>query len=378
MNMEEFIKKLDIACRILYSQKKEYLAEYLMCNKRSLEQIAGGKPYVLCTYYVPSEIASMYDAEFIYIERIVGIAVSCGIVGERENRDLPERICSYHKAMWELIETEVLPLPSLILAFFYPYTDAWILCERLHERYQIPILRIREGKQEELRNCCQLLKQYFPCRQSIEETAAFANEAVILKAEIDKKRVEYPGIVRSDDMLKLFTVENMIGSRQAVRVLQCLLAHIDIQIKAYVREKRFRIFWMGLIPLYDNNMLSFLEAKYNCQFVYEEMWMFGNLYLRPSFFYEDMENKIKHSLFYDLDKRISELIKKIKELEVKNVINFSQAHCSFLPPQIKEIKYALQQNHIHMYNLGADVVKGDFARGKIEKIIEACKESECL
>ena len=38
----------------------------------------------------------------------------------------------------------------------------------------------------------------------------------------------------------------------------------------------------------------------------------------------------------------------------------------------------MQQNHIHMYNLGADVVKGDFARGKIEKIIEACKESECL
>lgn len=378
MNMKELIRKLDLACRILQNQKKEYLAEYLMCNKRSLEQIAEGKPYVLCTYYVPSEIAAMYDAEFIYIEHIVGIAVSCGIVGERENQNLPQRICSYHKAMWELIETGVLPRPSLILALFYPCMDAWILCERLHERYQIPILRIGGGKQEELRNCCELLKQYFPRRQSVEDTAALANKAVILKAEIDKKRVEYPGIVRSDDILKLFTVENMIGSPQAVRILQCLLAHIDIQIKAYAREKKFWLFWMGLIPLYDNNMLSFLETKYNCQFVYEEMWMFGNDYLRPSVFYEDLENKIKHSLFYDLDKRISELLKKMKELDVNNVINFSQAHCSFLPHQIKEIKRALQQNNIQMYNLGADVVNGCFSRRKIEEIIEACKESECL
>lgn len=349
-----------------------------MCSKRSLEQIAEGKPYVLCTYYVPSEIAAMYDAEFIYIERIVGIAVSCGVVEGRENHALPEGICSYHKALWELIETGRLPRPSLILAFSYPCVDARLLCEGLHERYRIPIFHMGEGKQKELRDCCEWLKQYFPLRQSVEETAVLANKAVILKTEIDKKRVAYPGIVSSHDMLKLFTVENMIGSSQAVEVLQGLVEHIDKQVETYAREEKLRFFWMGLIPLYDNSMLSFLETKYNCQFVYEEMWMFGNDYLRPSFFYEDLENKIKHSLFYDLNKRISGLIKKMKELGVNRVINFSQAHCSFLPPQIKEIKCALQQNNIQMYNLGADVVKGVFSRRRIEEIIEACKGSEGL
>lgn len=378
MNMKKLISKLDIACRLLYGQKKKYLAEYLECNKRSFEQIAMGKPYVLCTYYFPSEIAAMYDAEFIYIERIVGIAVSCGLIKGKKNNVLPETICSYHKALWELMETGVLPRPTMIIALSYPCMDACILCEKLHNLYQIPLFRIGTGRQEELRDCCKMLKQHFQCRQSVEETIALANQAVILKFEIDKKRMEYPGIVSSDDILKIFTVENMIGSRQAVRVLRFLLEHIENKIKTYSYEKRTFFFWMGLIPLYDNSMLSYLETKYNCRFVYEEMWMFGNDYLRLSSFYEDLENKIRHSLFYHLDKRISLLIKKMKELQVGAVINFSQAHCSFLLPQINEIKHALMKNNIQMYNLNADVVNGHFSREKIEEIIECCKESENL
>lgn len=378
MNMNELIRKLELACQILHGQKKKYLAEYLACNKRSLEQIVAGKPYVLCTYYLPSEIAALFDAEFIYIERIVGIAVSCGIIKGRESSDLPKRICSYHKALWEMIETGVLPRPSLILALAYPCMDAWILCEKLHECYRIPLFRVGEGRQEKLRDCCELLAQYFSRRQSVEKTVVFANKAAMLKTEIDKKRVKYPGIVSSDDILKIFTVENMIGSPQAVRVLQLLLEHIDKQVETYSKEKKTYLFWMGLIPLYDIGILSSLEIKFNCRFVYEEMWMFGNDYLRPASFYADLENKIKHSLFYDLEERVSGLIRKMKELGVNNVINFSQAHCSFLPPQIKEIKHALQKNNIQMYSLGADVVSGYFSRHKLEEVIKACKESECI
>lgn len=378
MNMKELIRKLDIASRILHGQKKKYLAEYLECNKRSLEQIDAGKAYVLCTYYFPSEIAAMYDVEFIYIERIVGIAVSCGFIKGKRNNVLPETICSYHKALWELMETGVLPRPSMIIALSYPCTDARILCEKLHELFHIPIFRMGTGKKEELHACCNKLKQHFLLRQSVEETVSLTNQAMKLKKEIDKKRLEYPGIVSSDDILKIFTIENMIGSQQAVRVLQYLLEYIEDKEKIYSKEKKTFYFWMGLIPLYDNSMLSNLEKKYDCRFVYEEMWMFDNDYLQISSFYDELENKIKNSLFYNLDKRIRQLINKVKEFQVGTVINFSQAHCSFLPPQIKEIKQAMQKNDIQMYNLGADVVSGQFSRKKIEEIIEHGKEREYL
>lgn len=388
--MSELIRKLDLACRLLYGQKKRYLAEYLECNKRSLENIEAGKPYVLCTYYFPSELAAMYDAEFIFIERIVGIAVSCGLIEGRRNNVLPSTICSYHTAFWELIERGILPKPAMIIALSYPCVDARILCEKLHNLYHIPIVRIgawdrkypitksvkESGYAAELRDCCAVLQKYFTYRQTVEETVELANQAVALKRKIDEKRTRYPGIVSCDDILKIFTVENLFGRREAINVLKFLLKYIEEKEKRYSFEKIPCFFWMGLIPLYDNSMLRDMEIKYSCRFVYEEMWMFGNYHLEASTFYHDIEKKIKGSLFYDLDERINHLIRKIMDLNVSVVINFSQARCSFLPPQIKEIEKSLCEHNIFMHHLGADVVGGHFPREKLEKILGAYRESE--
>lgn len=388
--MNEFIKKIDIACRILYGQKKQYLAEYIECNKRSLENIAAGKPYVLCTYYFPSEIAAMYDAEYIYIERIVGIAVSCGMVGRLEKDVLPNTICSYHKAFWELLERKVLPLPVMILGLAYPCMDARILCEKLHSLYGIPLIRIGDwdrkypmkGEKKEpdyggvLRDCCNVLHKYFIQKQTIEETVEYANQAAALKKQIDEARIQCPGILCSDEILKIFTVENLYGRKEAICVLRKLLTYIGERKKQYTNSEKIRFFWMGLIPLYDNNMLSYIENRYDCQFVYEEMWMFGDYHLEAPTFYDDMDKKIRGSLFYNLDERICRLIDKMEKLDVKTAIHFSQAHCSFLPPQIKEIERALGKKNMTLYHLGADVVKGHFLREKLEKVVISCKERE--
>lgn len=78
---------------------------------------------------------------------------------------------------------------------------------------------------------------------------------------------------------------------------------------------KHRIIWMGLIPLYDNHILEWLENRLPIRFVWEEMWMFDHPNcpspeLSPgryvaSVFYAHLEDRLKGSLFYRPDSSVA-------------------------------------------------------------------------
>jgi len=370
--MNDLIKKMDLSIRMLLHTDKKYLAFYLSYQKQKLERIIAGRPYVLCSYYFPSELTSMFDTEFLYIERIVGLAVSSNIMKGKERPIFTNDICSYHNAFVDLIENNIIPKPQFIMALSYPCHDAKMLCEYLHSRYNIPLYIISgQNYERELKKGFHILKERYSLCQNINETVEFSNQAVTLKKEIDRYRLKYPGIMKSDEMLKIFTLENDFGSREAVDMLKLVLKTIKDKTLQHSYPDSLRILWMGLIPLYDNSILSHIEKCFPCTFVYEEMWMFGHYFLTEDNFFENLSSKIRTSLFYHTRDRIERLLTVVKETKAELIINFSQRNCSFLPPKIKEIEAAFAKEGLVLKNLDADVVRGGFER---ETLVEAIRD----
>ena len=75
-----FINQLKLTVRLLQAEQKYSMATYLQGQIAVLDRIGRGASYILCTYYFPSEAASLFDMNFIYIERIVGLAISLNML----------------------------------------------------------------------------------------------------------------------------------------------------------------------------------------------------------------------------------------------------------------------------------------------------------
>ncbi len=368
--MDKLIKKLDLMVRYFQNQESKFLATYIASQKKVIEKIRDGRPYVLCTYYIPSEITNIFDVEFIYIERIVGLSISSNIINNVNNHGLPNKICSYHKAFLQLIKQRIIPLPQIIITLDYPCKDALFLCDFLHNSYNIPIYHLcMKNLTDDIRRIYHLLMRKYSIKQSIEKTVELSGQAIILKQQIDYYRQKYPGIIKSNECLKIFTVENDYGGYSAISVLNQIKEEIEVKIKSYSYTNNVKIFWMGLIPLYNNNILSAIEKEFPCKFIYEEMWMLGEYHLTASHFFEDLANKVKSNLFYDTDYRIKKIIDIVKKTKADMVLNLLQKNCSFLPKTVNRISRYLLYENIPIYNFGADVIDGDFNREKLLQII---------
>ncbi len=101
--------------------------------------------------------------------------------------------------------------------------------------------------------------------------------------------------------------------------------------------EEFRILWMGLIPLYNNNLLAKIEAVMPVRFVWEEMWMFDHPDCPPvepaddlrGLFYSQMADRLCGSVFYDPTVRCRKLTALATRMKVDLVIDALQRHCSF-------------------------------------------------
>jgi benzoyl-CoA reductase/2-hydroxyglutaryl-CoA dehydratase subunit BcrC/BadD/HgdB len=362
---------LDLAVRLLRGSGRDFLSGYLFHQKSVLERIKSGKPYILSTYYFPSEIAAIFDVEFLYIERTVGLYVGSNMAVGEDTGELPKWICSYQKAFFEMIKEGVLPLPYAMIAIRYPCMDAVKLCEHLHKTFHVPIHYIAvDTLERDLMKIYSKLDKWFLRKQTTYETICLSNQARRLKRKVDRYRMQYPGIIKSDDCLKIFTLENDFGKPIAVSVLGQLLECIEKRTEEYQTSWKVSVFWMGLIPLYQNSILTEMEGRYPCKFVFEELWLFGANELSEYAFIDEMAKKIRESLFFDTNERINRLIKWIKDFDTNVVVNFSQKNCSFLPPQIKQINRRFENEGIKVYHLGADVVYGGFQKERLIHIIE--------
>lgn len=372
--INNFIRKLELAQQLSKIKGENYLASYINSQKKVIARILEGNPYVLCTYYIPSEFTALFQLEILYLERIVGISTGVCII-ENEEASTKNKIgCSYHQTFLELIREKIIPLPQRILCLEYPCQNCVDMCWYLHEQYKIPIDFIKQNNiEEQLTNLYGKLKQRYGLKQEITKTVWFSNEATKLKYKIDEIRGECPGIISSDNFLKIFTVENDFGTQTAIEVLSNLYDMLRERQADYVKDDRLKIFWMGLIPLNNNSILSSVEKKLPVSFVYEEMWMFGDCYIKEKNFFHEITSKIESGLFYNNYQRADRIISMMKLTESTLAINVTQKRCSFLPPVLKPVQQLLEAEGFGLENITTDVINEQLKTSelidKIEKFI---------
>ncbi len=366
----DFIRRLEFTQQLLKMEKSDVLAEYIRNQKEALERIYAGNPYILCTYYIPSEFTALFQVECLYLERIVGIAVGVHILTGQDETGRERIGCSYHQTLLELIRRKILPLPERILCFEYPCQNCVDMCTFLHEEYRIPIYFIkRESLTEQLVLLYHNLKAMYGLQQTIHETVRLSNEATRIKRSIDCLRRNYPGVIGSDSFLKIFTIENDFGTPTAANVLSCFYSELKSRTAEYQEEDKFRIFWMGLIPLNNSNMLSRIERKLPVSFVYEEMWMFGDYDITEEQFFFDIACKIKNGFFYENKRRIQKILYSIRETKAQAIINMTQKGCSFLPPLLDEVGQAVKEEGIPFLNITTDVILEQYEEEKLIEMI---------
>ena len=383
--MDNLLHRLDLTMRLLKSKGQEPLAQYIAGQQETLQRIREGAPYLLCTYYFPPELLQLYDVEALYIERIVGLVVSTGLL-EGLSSFLSPTTCSYQRAFAYLMEQGMLPMPRYLFSVDFPCGDAAGMMERLHERWRIPIHHIRKQfLKHDLMAAADLLESRFPRKRSEGEVSRLYNQAKDYKRRIDALRLRHPGIADSGEMLKLFTVENDFGSKKALAVLQTLYHSLTRKAVDWQERNEFRILWMGLIPLYDNNLLSKIEAKLPVRFVWEEMWMFDHPDCPPTaqlagdmrvLFYSQMAERLCASVFYDAKVRRDRLVAIAARLKVDLVIDMLQRRCSFLPPAVSLFHTALEKEGIAFHTVTVDVVrKHDNDKPLLDECLTVIKDS---
>ena len=223
-----------------------------------------------------------------------------------------------------------------------------------------------------------LLEKRFSRKRDEGDVSRLYNRANAYKKRIDALRLRHPGLADSGEMLKLFTVENDFGSEKALMVLQGLYHSLSQRAAEWQAGKEFRILWMGLIPLYNNNLLAKIEAVMPVRFVWEEMWMFDHPDCPPAepaddlrgLFYSQMADRLCGSVFYDPTVRCRKLTALATRMKVDLVIDALQRHCTFLPPLAPSSRSALEKAGIAFRTISADMVR----RGKGDQSLE----DECV
>ena len=369
--MDKLLMRLEMMLRYLSASDDGALTVYLESQRDTLLKIYEGRPYVLCTYYIPSALMALTGAEALYIDRTVGLCAGARLLGTPEDDRPSGSACSYQRAFLSLIESGILPKPAAIAAAQYPCSGAVELCKVLHRRFNIPLFVVSEqSTAADLRVMGEWLLHSYGQRQGLSETVDLYNRALGIKRDIDAQRLRYPGALPGGLCLKLFCVENDLGRSSAIAVMQELARMVRKSASQRRTDKGLSVFWLGLVPLYDNNLLRRLEMKTGCSIVFEEMWMFGGRQLSVSSFYEDLARSVIESFFYDEARRPIKILSVMKETGAYTAVNFLQKRCSFLPRTACRIRRSLQTSGISVYHAAADVVYGSFDETGLMHFIE--------
>lgn len=372
--MNKLRYKMDLAARFLESKAETFLAMYLRDQLKELETIWDGLPYMASTYYVPGELLASFDLPTIYIERMTGFGAASQMVARleawRETSGLPPKACSYQLFFSTLIREGFIPPPMGFISASFACDDARMYGRWVAAQFKIPFFEIdvlqslgEKGNgylSAQLERVYQGLRGYWTECYSRAEIVEYSNQALELKRAIDRMRIAYPGLLGSNDSLKLFTIYNQLGRPSTVEIFQELSRTLQLKTSEYQLPKGARILWLGVVPLYRNQMIREIEQRYDCRVVHEELFDYGEQYLTEEHFFDDLAARIIQSGFFSVSQRIKAIQRYVELLEIDGVIHFSQRNCRFLPPLVPVLQTRLTKLGIPLVEVEGDVIDPDY------------------
>ncbi|MDR0286548.1 MAG: 2-hydroxyacyl-CoA dehydratase family protein, partial [Clostridiales bacterium] len=315
-------------------------------------------------------------------------------ISRSEGNGFSPSICSYHKATLGLIEDGGLSRPfgaavsshicdgGVGVANFFRHkygTDTFVL--------NVPFDRKAINKDyliEQYRNLVAWIENYTGKKLSddkIREALELSNKTREYWLKVLEHRKGDPVVPGRFMLRNLFGATFLFGSQFGYEVVK---AYHDEMLERYEKAKENnshknhkRILWIHFAPLYNNNLLEYLEDELGCSVVFD---ITGHIYW-PEYDIEKpleslAERTLSHFYLGKADDRNRLYTKIIRDYKIDGVIHMMHSGCRAIPGASWQVRDGADELNIPYLELSGDCIDPrGFSEEQMKLRLEAFKET---
>ncbi|MDR1066365.1 MAG: 2-hydroxyacyl-CoA dehydratase family protein [Clostridiales bacterium] len=347
--------------------------------------------YIATSMFLPSEIIAAMDYPFIPYEPL---AVSVGMMDfnkgliERSERHFEGmQLCSPIEVMIGMIEEEMIPPPGAIALSSYMCDDAQKMYELIARRYNCKSFFLDmpfdsnetsiKYIEEQIKSLVSFLEEYIGKKmdpESLKKAIDRSNKANDLRYKILEMRAKYQ-LTEVSDVFPLYPMFTKFGRKEPLAILEALYDEMREMIDLdRLFKPKYRIMWLGMIPLLHNKLIKTIERTYDAGIAIEENSLFSLWSdIDPERPYEGLAKKcVAYHPMGNVNRRIEAVNKFHDMFRVDGVIHFSHQGCRAYNGGVPFIAREMKRRGIPFVELNGDIIdRRNFNEGSLGLRLES-------
>ncbi len=398
--------------RILEATKK--IAELIMDHfSKTWEAKGQGKPIAWVTVFTPIELLYAMDVYSVSPEHFGAMCSARGLIldflEKAEKEGYSQNLCSYSRCgLGYAINgmSGLMPPPDILITFRNScdvYVKWW---QSLHMHLGTPLFvgeapYVLDSKDldnyvldyvlKQLEQLITFLEKKFKLKFDMEkfvETVKLSDKASQLWLEALKLRKFRPcPLGGRDSASDIFPLVILQGTEEAVKFYEELVKEVKERVdkkEGVVKDEKFRLLFDGIWLWYAFDLTKYFEDK-GAVFVYEPYSEAWACKLDPSKPMESLAKKIlSMGLNVDIDIRIEQFLKSIKDYQIDGAVLFSNRSCkTWSAPQLVTAETLREKFNVPYLIFEADMAdprqySEAQIKNRVDAFIEMLEENRCM
>lgn len=332
--------------------------------------------YIVTGMFIPSEIITAMNYPYIPTEPL---AVSIGMMNY--NKGLIERteakyegmqLCSAIEIMQGMFLEEMIPPPGAVVLSSYMCEDAQKMYEAIARQYKCPSFfldipfNVEDDQallyvKQQLLDLSRFLEEYTGHKldpDSLKQAVSNSNKANVLRQKVLDLRAKYQ-LTRVNDVFPIYPLFTKFGKPEVVDIYTELYKEMQIKInEERYFQPRYRILWLGMIPVLSNKFMKKLENNFNIGIALEEnsiFSMWSNIDENDP--WEDIARKtLSFHPLGTVNRRVRTIMEYVNRFNIDGVIHFSHQGCRVYNGGVSFLHKELTKNQIPFIELNGDIL----------------------
>jgi len=398
--------------QILEATKK--IAELIMDHfSKTWEAKGQGKPIAWVTVFTPIELLYAMDVYSVSPEHFGAMCSARGLIldflEKAEKEGYSQNLCSYSRCSLGYAINGVsglMPPPDILITFRNScdvYVKWW---QSLHMHLGTPLFvgeapYVLDSKDldnyvldyvlKQLEQLITFLEKKFKLKFDMEkfvETVKLSDKASQLWLEALKLRKFRPcPLGGRDSASDIFPLVILQGTEEAVKFYEELVKEVKERVdkkEGVIKDEKFRLLFDGIWLWYAFDLTKYFEDK-GAVFVYEPYSEAWACKLDPSKPMESLAKKIlSMGLNVDIDIRIEQFLKSIKDYQIDGAVLFSNRSCkTWSAPQLVTAETLREKFNVPYLIFEADMAdprqySEAQIKNRVDAFIEMLEENRCM
>lgn len=372
-----FLKRIRLIDAVIPQLPLEAIKKIVEYQRNMYVQRIIDKPDSVIWTSMIMSVELFYAAELIPVNLeltagwLASLRMSGNYLAVSEAMGINTSVCSYHKAALGIIEAHDLPCPKGIAVSSFICDGSAAVAHYWHDKYgtksfvlNIPFHNTKMNKDyliAEYKKLIKWLEDYtqkpfdYKKLRKILELSNQARAYWIKANHIRKGEVDFQGQLA---IRNLFGSTFLFGTQEGCEIAKAYFEQlITLAKKDPKADVKKRLLWIHFAPLYNNEIIEYLEGELNCAIV---MDITGYIYWEE----------------YDLDKPLESLAQKtishfysgsaqnrkklyenlIRDYRIDGIVHFMHNGCRAIPGGAWQIRELASENHIAYLELPGDCI----------------------